>query len=136
MGVVARELLEPNEAPTWCEQVVALCRLFLLFLKNSYGLNSMDPVATDTKVSKRTVYTYFKNKDSPLIDIMEDMSYLFGKGALGTIKFDGPPDKLLRESARILLVKELAPNSQHSGPYSCDYHPGRRYAGDGAKTLG
>ncbi|MDA9976230.1 TetR/AcrR family transcriptional regulator [Alphaproteobacteria bacterium] len=134
MSVVARKLPEPDEAPTKRELVVDFaCRLFL---KDGYGLNSMDLVATYTKVSKRTVYSYFQNKELPFIDIMEDMCYLFGEGALDTIKFDGPPDKFLRESARVPLLKEPAPNSQPPGPDTGNHHPRRQFAGDGAKTLG
>lgn len=133
MSVVARKLPEPDEAPTKREHVGgAACRLLL---ENGYGLNSMDAVATETKDSKRTVYSYFQNKVSPFIDIMEDTCQLFGEGALDTINFDGPPDNFLRESARFLLLKEPDPNSQPPGPDAGDHHPGRQFAGDGAKTL-
>jgi TetR/AcrR family transcriptional regulator, mexJK operon transcriptional repressor len=110
MSVAPKKLPELDEAPTKREQIVdAASRLFL---ENGYELTSMDAVAAEANVSKRTVYSYFQNKETLFIDIMEDMCHLFGEGAIDTINLDAPPDEFLRESARFLLSKITNPNLQ------------------------
>ena len=134
MRVVARKLPEPGEAPAKRGQIVdAACRLFL---ENGYVLSSMDSVTTEASVSKRIIYSYLQNNESPFNDIMGYMSHLFGEGALNTINFDGPSDKFIRESARFVISKVTNPNAQSPGPDAGDHHPGRQFPRDGGKALG
>ncbi len=43
-----------------------------LFMKYGYGKVSLDKIATSAKVTKQTIYRYFKNKDDLFIKIIED----------------------------------------------------------------
>lgn len=105
MNVAAKKLPELDEPRTKREQIVgAACRLFL---ENGYELTSMDAVAAEANVSKRTVYSHFQNKETLFIDIMEDMCHLFGEGALDSINLEAPPEEFLPTAARFLLSKVM-----------------------------
>lgn len=110
MNVAAKKISKLDEAPTKRDQIVAAaCRLFL---ENGYELTSMDAVAAEANVSKRTVYSHFQNKEALFIDIMEDMCHLFGEGAMDTINFEAAPRDFLNAAARFLLSKVMDPNLQ------------------------
>lgn len=110
MNVAAKKIVAVDEAPTKREQIVeAACRLFL---ENGYELTSMDAVAAEANVSKRTVYSHFQSKELLFTDIMEDMCHLFGEGAIDTIDFKAAPEDFLRAAARFLLAKVMDTNLQ------------------------
>ena len=110
MNVAAKKIVELEDPPTKREQIVeAACRLFL---ENGYELTSMDAVASEANVSKRTVYSHFQSKELLFTDIMEDMCHLFGEGAIDTIDFDAAPEDFLRAAGRFLLSKVMDTNLQ------------------------
>jgi TetR/AcrR family transcriptional regulator, mexJK operon transcriptional repressor len=110
MSVAAKKIPETDTMPTKRDQIVdAACRLFL---ENGYELTSMDAVAAQANVSKRTVYSHFQSKETLFIDIMEDMCHLFGEGALDRIDMAARPADFLREAARFLRSKIMDPNLQ------------------------
>jgi TetR/AcrR family transcriptional regulator, mexJK operon transcriptional repressor len=110
MNIIATKLQDLDETPTKREQIVdAACRLFL---ENGYELTSMDAVAAEANVSKRTVYSHFQSKEMLFVDIMEDMCQLFGEGAIDNLPFDAPPPEFLRSAGRFLLSKVTNPNLQ------------------------
>lgn len=49
-----------------------------LFLEAGYGATSMDKIAAEAGVSKRTVYSHFQNKENLFAAIMGDMCDLIG----------------------------------------------------------
>ena len=78
-----------------------------LFVSNGFGATSMDAIATEANVSKRTVYSHFENKESLFAAIMEEACArqggqegcpLNGDGAM-----DVPPEEMLRRTAQHLL---------------------------------
>lgn len=110
MNVAAKKITELEDTPTKREQIIeAACRLFL---ENGYELTSMDAVAAEANVSKRTVYSHFQSKELLFTDIMENMCHLFGEGAINTIDSNAPPEVYLRTAARFLLSKVMDPNLQ------------------------
>jgi AcrR family transcriptional regulator len=110
MNIAAGKIAKLEDPPTKREQIVeAACRLFL---ENGYELTSMDAVAAEANVSKRTVYSHFQSKELLFTDIMEDMCHLFGEGAIDTIDSQAAPEEFLRAAAHFLLAKVMDPNLQ------------------------
>lgn len=110
MNIAAKKIVELETPQSKRQQIVeAACRLFL---ENGYELTSMDAVAAEANVSKRTVYSHFQSKELLFTDIMEDMCHLFGEGAIDTIDANAAPEEFLRAAARFLLSKVMDPNLQ------------------------
>ncbi|MGB1548440.1 MAG: TetR/AcrR family transcriptional regulator [Alphaproteobacteria bacterium] len=68
------------------------CRLFLEY---GYGAVTMDAIAKDANVSKRTVYSHFASKESLFAGVMSAMCDLLGDRALPGETLDGPPEQVL-----------------------------------------
>ena len=46
------------------------------FLKQGYGCVSVDDIATDLKISKKTIYNYFPSKKVILMHVIENMQHI------------------------------------------------------------
>lgn len=73
-----------------------------LFLGSGYGETSMDAIAADAEVSKRTVYSYFPGKDALFEAVMTDLCES-ETGMPHCDLPDGPADEILREVGRGFL---------------------------------
>ncbi len=86
--------LDPDDAPSPKREAIlnAGCRLFLEY---GYGAVTMDAIARDANVSKRTVYSHFANKESLFAGVMTAMCDLLGDRALPTETPEGSPEQVL-----------------------------------------
>lgn len=87
----------------------AACRLFL---EQGYEVTSMDAIAAEAGVSKRTVYSHFRSKEVLFTEIMETMCGQFGMGCHEEPDPSAPPECFLRQAAGYLLSKIMDPNLQ------------------------
>lgn len=96
------EIRSPKEA-----QIVEAARR--LFLEQGYEVTSMDAVAAEANVSKRTVYSHFRSKEVLFVEVMEGMCVQFGVGEREAIDPNDPPERYLCSVARFVLSKVLDP---------------------------
>lgn len=82
--------------------VDAACKLFT---EQGYEVTSMDKVAAEANVSKRTVYSYFDSKEHLFCTVMGGMCQGFGEPSPDDIDFSGDFRTVLTESARLILGK-------------------------------
>jgi TetR/AcrR family transcriptional regulator of autoinduction and epiphytic fitness len=80
-----------------------------LFLEQGYEETSMDAIAAEANVSKRTVYSHFRSKEELFSEAMEGMCAQFGVGEHEVIDPSDPPEKYLCSVARFVLAKVLDP---------------------------
>lgn len=96
------EIRSPKEA----QIVEAACRLFL---EQGYEITSMDAIAAEANVSKRTVYSHFRSKEVLFAEVMEGMCARFGVGEREAMDPNDPPERFLSAVARFVLSKVLDP---------------------------
>ncbi len=80
-----------------------------LFVGNGFGATSMDAIAAEANVSKRTVYSHFENKEALFAAIMEDACARQGGQEGCPLNCDGsigdfPVDDMMRRTAVHLLT--------------------------------
>lgn len=80
-----------------------------LFLEHGYETTSMDAIAAEAGVSKRTVYSHFRSKEVLFIELMEAMCQHFGVAPHETIDPSAPPEQFLTAAARFVLGKIMDP---------------------------
>lgn len=95
-----------NRSPKECQIVEAARRLFL---EQGYEITSMDAIATEANVSKRTVYSHFRSKELLFVEVMDGMCAQFGVGEREAIDPDDPPERFLCSVAKFVLSKVLDP---------------------------
>lgn len=95
-----------NRSPKECQIVEAARRLFL---EQGYEITSMDAIAAEANVSKRTVYSHFRSKEMLFVEVMEGMCAQFGVGEREAIDPDAPPERYLCSVAKFVLSKVLDP---------------------------
>lgn len=86
--------LDPDDAPSPKREAIlnAGCRLFLEY---GYGAVTMDAIARDANVSKRTVYSHFANKEQLFAGVMTAMCDLLGDRALPAETPEGSLEQVL-----------------------------------------
>jgi len=88
-----------------------------LFLESGYDATSMDAIAEDSGVSKRTAYNYFKNKEALFAAMMEKViekvceEEVLAEMDQMTPWLELPPDVALKAAAKIYLKVFLAPEA-------------------------
>lgn len=86
--------------------VDAACKLFT---EQGYEVTSMDKVAAEANVSKRTVYSYFDSKEHLFCTVMGGMCAGFGEPSPEDIDFSADLRTVLTEAATLLLTKVTDP---------------------------
>jgi TetR/AcrR family transcriptional repressor of mexJK operon len=101
---------DPSRTPsTKRELIVAAGRK--LFMEAGYGATSMDAIAHEAGVSKRTVYDYFRNKEALFAAIIGDFCHqMIGPGPDDPIP-DGPPEQVLSELGRNIVFCVAQPGA-------------------------
>lgn len=82
-----------------------------LFLGSGYGAVSMDAIAAEASVSKRTVYSHFENKETLFAAVMCHLCSRMGGPAPDEGIPDGPPEAVLVEFGRKLLTMLSSPQA-------------------------
>ncbi len=93
--------------PTKHELIVAAARK--LFASDGFGTVSMDAIAAEAGVSKRTVYSHFENKESLFAEVMGDMCREFGGPDLDGAPPVETPEAVLKAVGRMVLDRILSP---------------------------
>lgn len=91
------------------ELIVAAARK--LFLDFGFGATSMDAIAAEAGVSKRTVYSHFENKESLFAAIMGNMCEIVGGTGPTQPMPDAPPEEGLKTIGRHILDSVLQPEA-------------------------
>lgn len=90
------------------QQIIeAACKLFT---EQGYEVTSMDQVAAEANVSKRTVYSYFDSKEQLFCSVMSGMCAGFGEANTDDIDFTGDLRSVLTDCALVLLSKITDPD--------------------------
>ena len=93
--------------PTKHELIVAAARK--LFASQGFGAISMDAIAAEAGVSKRTVYSHFDNKESLFAEVMGEMCRELGGPDLDSAPPVEPPEVILKAVGRMILDRILSP---------------------------
>lgn len=104
------EQIFPEKGPLTEKQrqiVDAACKLFT---EQGYEVTSMDKVAAEANVSKRTVYSYFESKEDLFCSVMGGLCQGFGEPTPGDIDFSGDFRTVLTLSAQLVLSKVTDPD--------------------------
>lgn len=91
------------------EQIVAAARK--LFLESGYGAVSMDAIAAEAGVSKRTVYSHFQNKETLFGAMIEGMCKSMGGPNATALAADRSPEEVLKAYGRQILNMVLNPEA-------------------------
>ncbi len=83
-----------------------------LFLEGGYGTTSMDALAAEAGVSKRTVYSHFDNKESLFGAVMVGLCSETGCTHPSILVSDTPPEQALREFASNMVGLVQAPEER------------------------
>lgn len=87
--------------------VDAACKLFT---EQGYEVTSMDKVAAEANVSKRTVYSYFDSKEHLFCSVMGGMCQGFGEPTPDDIDFSRDFRTVLTECAHLIMTKVTQPH--------------------------
>jgi len=110
IGMVPRATKNSTGAsPTKRELIVAAARK--LFLEAGFGATSMDAIAAQANVSKRTVYSHFRDKESLFAAIMGDMCRIIGGSSPDEPIPDEEPEKVLKAVGLHILHSVLEPEA-------------------------
>jgi AcrR family transcriptional regulator len=91
------------------EQVVAAARK--LFLDAGYGATSMDAIAAEACVSKRTVYSHFQNKENLFAAIMGDMCNILSDSNPNEPSSSDNPEKVLKQVGLYIMQSVFKPEA-------------------------
>ena len=94
--------------PTKHELIVAAARK--LFASEGFGTISMDAIAAEAGVSKRTVYSHFDNKESLFAEVMGDICRELGGPDLDSAPPVEPPEAILKAVGQMILDRILSPH--------------------------
>jgi len=92
------------------DQIVQAARK--LFLEAGYETTSMDALAAEAGVSKRTVYSHFANKEALFGAIMVGLCTETGCTHPNTLSPDAPPEEALKAFARDMVGLEQTPEER------------------------
>ena len=104
------EQISERSGPLTAKQqqiIEAACKLFT---EQGYEVTSMDQVAAEANVSKRTVYSYFDSKEQLFCSVMSGMCAGFGEASTEDIDFTGDLRSVLTDCALVLLSKVTDPD--------------------------
>ncbi|MBE9552529.1 MAG: TetR/AcrR family transcriptional regulator [Proteobacteria bacterium] len=82
-----------------------------LFLDSGYGAVSMDAIAAEAGVSKRTVYSHFQNKETLFGAVIGDMCAAMGGPNSTDLAADRSPEEVLTAYGRQILKVVLDPEA-------------------------
>ena len=108
--MVKVDQIRPESEPVTEKQqqiVDAACKLFT---EQGYEVTSMDKVAAEANVSKRTVYSYFNSKEHLFCTVMGGMCQGFGEPTPNDIDFTLDFRTVLTDSAKMILAKVTDPD--------------------------
>ena len=100
---------ERSARPSKRDQIVAAARK--LFLESGYGTVSMDAIAAEAGVSKRTVYSHFQNKETLFGAIIGGMCEAMGGPNATALAADQSPEEVLKAYGRQILKMVLNPEA-------------------------
>jgi TetR/AcrR family transcriptional repressor of mexJK operon len=104
----------PGLSPLQCRKRSAILDgAKTVFLREGFGLATMDDVASAAGVGKQTVYRHFKSKEALFVGLVSSMCAQVG-GHLASAKdeqSDGSPEVGLRELGWVLAQILIAPDS-------------------------
>ena len=100
---------ERTARPSKRDQIVAAARK--LFLESGYGTVSMDAIAAEAGVSKRTVYSHFQNKETLFGAIIGGMCKAMGGPNATALAADQSPEEVLKAYGRQILKIVLDPDA-------------------------
>jgi len=69
---ITNELPVPGNVPVSPKRMAIVAAAGKLFVGNGFGATSMDAIAAEANVSKRTVYSHFDNKEALFAGVMEE----------------------------------------------------------------
>jgi len=76
-----------------------------VFFQDGYAGTSMDRVAIEAGVSKQTIYSYFRDKESLFKALIEQIMIARFHTLFASEELQGEPEQLLRQLAEIYLLK-------------------------------
>jgi len=91
------------------EQVVAAARK--LFLGAGYGATSMDAIAAEANVSKRTVYSHFQNKETLFAAIMVDVCNILSDSNPNEPSASDNPEIVLKQFGLYIIKSAFKPEA-------------------------
>lgn len=97
-------------ALTKAELIVAAARK--LFLEDGFETTSMDAIAAEAGVSKRTVYSHFQNKESLFAGVMVAICEEVGAPDMEDPPLDEAPEVVLKAAGRRLLDRIRSPQGR------------------------
>ena len=100
---------EQAARPSKRDQIVAAASK--LFLESGYGAVSMDAIAAEAGVSKRTVYSHFQNKETLFGAIIGGMCETMGGPNATALAVDESPEEVLKAYGRQILKMVLNPEA-------------------------
>lgn len=98
-----------RKSPSKPDQVIAAARK--LFLESGYGAVSMDAIAAEAGVSKRTVYSHFQNKETLFGAVIAEMCKAMGGPNATALAADRSPEQVLKAYGRQILKVVLNPDA-------------------------
>jgi AcrR family transcriptional regulator len=76
-----------------------------VFFRDGYAGTSMDRVAIEAGVSKQTIYSYFRDKESLFKALIEQITITRFQTLFESEQLQGDPEQLLRQVAETYLLK-------------------------------
>ena len=111
MSDMAAKIIEGTQ-PTKRRQIELAA--MKLFLDTGFEETSMDAIAAEANVSKRTVYSHFPNKEALFLDVMKEMCNAAGESETELEDLDKslPPQEFLTIAGCMSLKKVTDPRIQ------------------------
>lgn len=109
MSEIAQVKEEHGGRPTKRDLIVGAARK--LFLGSGYGAVSMDAIAAEAGVSKRTVYSHFQNKETLFGAVIGDLCAAMGGPNAADLAPDRSPEEVLKAYGRHILRLVLDPET-------------------------
>jgi len=82
-----------------------------LFIDHGYEAVSMDTIAKEAEVSKRTVYSHFENKENLFAALVRHVCHYFEKQIALSSGIEGPPEEVLLRLGRHFMAMQQTPQS-------------------------
>jgi TetR/AcrR family transcriptional repressor of mexJK operon len=109
LSQAAHDSSERADRPSKRDLIVGAARK--LFLGSGYGAVSMDAIAAEAGVSKRTVYSHFQNKETLFGAIIGAMCAEMGGPNATDFAVDQSPEEVLKAYGRQILKMVLNPEA-------------------------